>query len=99
MLALVAVVHAAGAAGNEQVQLNVTAMVTEAGLETTAEVVDYFVARLLRVPLAADDRQALIDFLTAELGTDRMKPALTYLEEPVRLLIHLIMSAPEYQLG
>lgn len=80
-------------------QLNLTAMVTDAGLETTAAVVDYFLARFLRVPLAADDRRALVAFLTAELGTDRVEPALTYMEEPLRLLVHLIMSTPEYQLG
>ena len=76
-----------------------TAMVRQAGLATTSEVVDHFLERLLRVPLAPDDRQALIDFLTQELGTETIKPALTYLEEPVRHLVHLIMSAPEYQLG
>lgn len=80
-------------------QLNVTQMITEAKLTTTSEVVDYFLARLLRVPVHADARQALINFLTAELGTDQIAPAVTYLEEPARLLLHLIMSTPEYQLG
>ena len=48
---------------------------------------------------AADERQALIDFLTKELASDRIEPAASYLEEPVRLLVHLIMSTPEYQLS
>ena len=55
--------------------------------------------RFLRVPLAPDDRQRLIDFLGAELGTDRVEVAETYLEEPLRVLLHLIMSTPEYELG
>ena len=80
-------------------QLNFTQMVTKAKLETTTDVVDYFVARLLRVPLSQDDRQAMIDFLTKELGTDRINASASYLEEPVRLLVHSIMSTPEYQLG
>ncbi len=80
-------------------QLSLTAMVTEAGLQTSAEVVDYFAARLLRLPLSADERQVLIDFLSRELGTDTIAPALSYLEEPVRLVVHLIMSTPAYQLG
>ena len=80
-------------------QLSMTTIVRQAALASTSEVVDYFLERLLRVPLAADDRQALIDFLTQELGTDRIKPALSYLEEPVRHLVHLLMSTPEYQLG
>jgi hypothetical protein len=54
---------------------------------------------LLRVPLSADDRRAMIDFLTKELGTDEIQTALSYVEEPVRLLVHSLMSTPEYQLG
>ena len=80
-------------------QLSLTAMVTEAGLQTSAEVVEYFATRLLRVPLGTDERRALIDFLSQELGTDEIAPALSYLEEPLRLLVHLIMSTPAYQLG
>ena len=80
-------------------QLNFTQIVTRAKLETTTDVVDYFIARLLRVPLSQDDRQAMIDFLTKELGTDRINASASYLEEPVRLLVHSIMSTPEYQLG
>ena len=80
-------------------QLNMSNVVTSAGLTTTTEVVDYFLGRLLRVPLAEEDRQALIGFLTNELGTDQIELTVTYLEEPVRHLVHLIMSAPEYQLG
>ncbi len=80
-------------------QLSLTAMVTEAGLQTSAEVVEYFAAHLLRVPLGTDERRALIDFLSQELGTDEIAPALSYLEEPLRLLVHLIMSTSAYQLG
>ena len=80
-------------------QLNMTNVVTSVGLETTTEVVDYFLDHLLRAPLAEEDRQTLIDFLTHELGTDQIELTVTYLEEPVRHLVHLIMSAPEYQLG
>ena len=80
-------------------QLNVTRMVTDAGLATTSEVVDYFLARLLRTPISVEDRGALIAFLTQELGTDQIGQTVTYLEEPTRLLLHLIMSTPEYQLG
>ena len=80
-------------------QLDLTAMVRAQGLRTTAEVVDYFLGRLLSVPLDAGDRQRLIDFLDGELGTGQIAAAETYLEEPLRMLVHLITSAPEYQLG
>jgi hypothetical protein len=33
------------------------------------------------------------------LGTSDIAVAETYLEEPLRLVLHLIMSQPEYQLG
>lgn len=79
--------------------LDLAGMVVEAGLTDTAQVVDYFIGRLLRVPLAEEDRQTLIAFLTEELGTAVIDPATTYLEEPVRQVVHLIMSTPEYQLG
>src|SRR2546430_5199100 len=38
-------------------QLALTAIVRSEGLQTTAQVVDYFLMRFLRVPLAPDDRQ------------------------------------------
>ena len=79
--------------------LDLAGMVIEAGLTDTTQVVDYFIGRLLRVPLAEEDRQTLIAFLTEELGTSAVDAAATYLEEPVRQVVHLIMSTPEYQLG
>jgi hypothetical protein len=33
------------------------------------------------------------------LGTADISVAQTYMEEPLRLLLHLIMSQPEYQLS
>ena len=61
--------------------------------------VDYFLGRFLRVPVDGGYRRALIDFLDQELGTAKIAEAASYLEEPLRVLVHLIMSAPEYQLG
>jgi hypothetical protein len=50
-------------------------------------------------PIDPADRQRLLDFLNNELGTDQFGEAESYAEEPLRLLLHLIMSLPEYQLG
>jgi hypothetical protein len=44
-------------------------------------------------------RTQLVDFLTRELATDNLEQAQTYMEDPLRVLLHLIMSMPEYQLG
>ncbi|MFQ5960530.1 MAG: DUF1800 family protein [Candidatus Methylomirabilales bacterium] len=80
-------------------QVDLKALVMSEGLENTERVVDYFLRRFLSVPLSTEVRQGLIAFLDRELGTSHIKEAETYLEEPLRMLVHLIMSRPEYQLG
>jgi hypothetical protein len=54
---------------------------------------------LLSVPLDTETRAAAASFLEAELGTTDLDRARTYLEEPLRLTAHLIMSTPQYQLA
>ena len=80
-------------------QVDLSAMVLEAGLRTTEEVVDYFLERFMRAPLGQTERDLLVIFLESELGTSDIAEAGTYLEAPLRMLVHLIMSQPEYQLG
>jgi hypothetical protein len=79
-------------------RLDLTAMVLDSGARTTAEAVDYLLRRLLRVPAAASTRDALVAFLTRELGTDSLERARTYMEDALRMTAHLIMSTPEYQI-
>ena len=74
-------------------------MVFDSGAKTTAEAVDYLLWRLLRVPAAQSTRDALVAFLTKELGTDTVDRAKTYMEDALRLTVHLIMSTPEYQIA
>jgi hypothetical protein len=80
-------------------QIQLARMVLDSNLKNTSQVVDYFIRRFMRV--APDDatRQKLVAFLNKELGTDSIAVAQTYMEQPLRLLLHLIMSQPEYQLG
>jgi uncharacterized protein (DUF1800 family) len=80
-------------------QMDLTAMVKVEKLTSTTQVVDYMLARFLRTPADSADRKRFIEFLNNELGTEKVSEAETYLEEPLRLLLHLIMSLPEYQLG
>jgi hypothetical protein len=80
-------------------RLDLTAMVIDGGCKTSPQVVDYFAHRFLRVPLEPATRRRLIEFLTAELGTDQVSEAASYMEDPLRTLLHLMMSTPEYQLG
>ena len=79
-------------------RFDLTEMVLGSGAETVTDAIDYLTARLLRVPVGEEMRQALIAFLTGELGTDSLERARTYLEDPLRMTAHLVMSTPEYQI-
>ncbi len=80
-------------------QVDLAGMIRAEGLETTAQAVDYLLMRFMRAPIGAAERAMLIDFLGAELGTSSLAEAESYLDEPLRLVLHLVMSQPEYQLG
>ncbi|MFN0316827.1 MAG: DUF1800 family protein [Burkholderiales bacterium] len=80
-------------------RLDLSAMVKASGLKTTAQAVDYFAQRFLSVPLEAAGRDALVDFLNKELGTASLSAAETYMEDGLRMMLHLMLSSPEYQLG
>ncbi|NQV68605.1 MAG: DUF1800 domain-containing protein [Pseudohongiella sp.] len=79
--------------------VNLSAMVMKQGLENSSEVVDYFIARFMRVKPGEDSRRRWIEFLNTDLGTSDIAVAQTYMEDSLRLMLHLIMSAPEYQLS
>jgi hypothetical protein len=80
-------------------QFSLTTLVLEGGARSSSDAVDCLIVRFLSVPLDPTARSAAVAFLEAELGTSDLERAKTYLEEPLRLTAHLIMSAPEYQLA
>ena len=80
-------------------RLDLTGMVLREGLETPREVVGYLVQRFFSVAPDPATQSALADYLEAELGTGDIRAAASYLEEPLRLLLHALLSRPEYQLG
>ena len=80
-------------------QFHLTTLVLAGGARSSAEAVDCLIARFLSTPLDPATRDAAVAFLEAELGTAGLERAKTYLEEPLRLTAHLIMSTPEYQLA
>jgi len=80
-------------------QINLARMVLNENLKNTAQAVDYMIHRFMRVPPDDATRKRLVAFLNKELGTSDLSEAQTYLEDPLRLLLHLIMSQPEYQLS
>jgi hypothetical protein len=79
-------------------QFDLTRMVLESGSKTTGEAVDYLMWRMLRVPTATVTRDVFVTFLTKELATDNIDRAKTYMEDALRMTVHLIMSTPEYQI-
>jgi len=80
-------------------QFDLSALVTSGGAATAADAIDHLALRLLRVPLDGEVRATLIAFLEHQLGTSDLAQASTYMERPLRLAAHLIMSSPEFQLG
>ena len=80
-------------------RLNLTGMVLGEGLETPGEVVSYLVGRFFSVAPDPATQSQLADYLEAALGTGDIRAAASYLEEPLRLLLHVLLSRPEYQLG
>lgn len=79
-------------------RLDLSGMVRTNALSNTTQVVDYFLSRFLSVQPAPDARARLIKFLDTDLGTSDIARAETYMEDSLRMLTHLIMSLPEYQL-
>lgn len=79
-------------------QINLSRMVLDAKLQNTTQVVDHLIHRFMRVPPDDSARQKLIAFLNKDLGTADIAVAQTYMEDSLRLVLHLIMSQPEYQL-
>ena len=80
-------------------QLNLTGMVQQAGCKTTQQAVDYLLLRFLSVPIDSESRKKIAAMLQAELGTDDLSRAETYMEEALRTTLHVILSLPAYQLG
>src|SRR6185437_2447543 len=80
-------------------QFSLTEIVFAEGAKTTADAVDRLLQRFLSVPIDGEARATTIAFLDEQLGTSDLVRARSYLEEPLRLVVHLIMSAPEYQLA
>jgi uncharacterized protein (DUF1800 family) len=74
------------------------AMLLESGATTTADAVDLLLSRMVRVPVAKPTRDTFVDFLTKELGTEDIVRAKSYMEDALRMTVHLIMSTAEYQL-
>ena len=83
----------------ETAKVNFVAMAEEGRAETAEQAVDYFSKRFLSIPLEAERRAAVVQFLKDELGSDKINFTQEGTERALRGAVHLILSAPEYQLG
>ena len=81
------------------VRIDMTKMTLDSGAKTTAEAVDYLLGRFVRIPVSKPAREAMVTFLTSELGTNDIIRGKTYMESPLRMVTHMIMSTPEYQIN
>lgn len=66
-------------------------------LRTAEQVVDYFVAHLLATPLDARKRQVLLNYLNGEAND--FTPEARDAARRVEMLLHLVLSTPEFQLN
>jgi hypothetical protein len=80
-------------------QVDLSTMVLGAGCKTAREATDYLLARFVSVTLDESTHERLAKFLEKELCTADLAVASSYLEEPLRTTLHVILSLPEYQLG
>lgn len=74
---------------------NPTGLLSERGLATPEQIVDFFTGRLLAVELPAEQRKKLIELSYGETGDFKLSKR-QHLGR-VRTMIHLLMSTPEYQ--
>jgi uncharacterized protein (DUF1800 family) len=80
-------------------RLNLSQQVQDASLASPLDVVLYFEQQFFEVALLPDVRGQLAELLELELGSSDISTASSYAEEPLRRLLHVMLSRPEYQLG
>ena len=81
------------------VRLNLSQQVQDAALASSLDVVLYFEQQFFEVPLLPGVREQLAALLEDELGSADISGSVSYAEEPLRRLLHVMLSRPEYQLG
>ena len=81
-------------------KINLTKLIKINKCESPQEIIDFFTHRFLNVPLNENFREKLILTLENQLGTNKINIAnVVDLEQPLRTILHLILSLPEYQLS
>ena len=79
-------------------RLDLTGMVMANGAATPREVVGVLSQWFFTEPASTEVQAQLAEYLKEEIGAEDVVAAETYLEEPLRKLLLMMLSQPEYQL-
>lgn len=82
--------------GRRQAAFDALTPLRAAGASSAAEIVDFYAAHLLAVPLAPAKRERLIGYLAGPDGHFSLEEERA--EERVRTMVHLLCSTPEFQM-
>ena len=80
-------------------QIDLVGQLRTAGVESPAQVIDWWEKNFFNVPLAPADKTYLTERLVQALGTEDLHAAWSYAEAPLRRVLHEMLSLSEYQLG
>jgi hypothetical protein len=80
-------------------QFDLAAMLKKEGVTDAPGVVDAFTRRFLRVPITGERRDDLVAYCVKTLHGPKIDYKSYNLEKELREVLHLILSAPEYQLS
>ena len=80
-------------------RLRLSDEVLAAGLASPYDVVEHFHKQYFSVELAPEVLQDLAQSLAADLASEDIAATHSYLEAPLRRLLHKMLSLPDYQLG
>ena len=78
---------------------SLTQLLLDSEVETPLEAVLHFQEMFFEVSLDQVLLGKLADFLRTEVGSDDLRSSKSILEEPLRKVLHNMLSLPEYQLG
>jgi len=81
-----------------EAKIDLKGMLRSAGAKTSGDAVDCLVARFLIVPLAAADRERIVQYAISQLGST-LNLGAANAERALREVLYVILSMPEYQLG
>ncbi len=78
---------------------SLTDMLLDSEVETPEEAVLFFHELFFHVPVDDSVLKQLADFLRQEIGGSDLRSSASFLEAPLRKVLHNMLSLPEYQLG